>query len=170
MTVMLWCARGSSARQCGTVHAPPVRTHVCVREWAGFCGSRTHLSDRPLPPEGIKIPPAPAAFASGPAGPAGVRSRCRSLTYCTSVYNFYDIEWKYAHFVLKHNAAKVFVDSRPCVDGFLGNYAIPILWRQAKQQVIFPSGSSSIAVNKPLSTGKQYNYFCPICMSDHIAN
>ena len=52
---------------------------MLLREPAGFCGSRVFSFDRPFPPACVIISPAPQRFASGPAGPAGARSRCRSL-------------------------------------------------------------------------------------------
>ena len=67
----------SGERRCGARRCGGSRTSV--RENAGSCGSHINLFDRPFPPEGIQIPPAPQHNASGPAGLAGVRSRCRSL-------------------------------------------------------------------------------------------
>ena len=60
-----------------------------LRERAGFCRSRVFSFDRPLPPAGVIISPAPQRFASGPAGPAGVRSRCRSLLHNISCHLLY---------------------------------------------------------------------------------
>ena len=69
----------SGERRCGARRCGGSRTSV--RENAGSCGSHINLFDRPLPPADIQIPPAPQHNTSGPAGPAGVRSRCRSLVH-----------------------------------------------------------------------------------------